>query len=195
MSADAFGFRDPKDDTDVHLLSAATAGERPAWEALYERYGDTVYRMCRKSGLAAEDAEDVSQEVFWTVYKGLEHFERRTDGSFCGWLYRICERRIADHQRTFARRRLRAVAADLERLPDRAAQVDPAELQLALAMHRVRSQISEATWAIFDAYVLQGRSADEIARERSISRHVVYHARARMVWKLRAELAAAAPAG
>ncbi|MFO0900601.1 MAG: sigma-70 family RNA polymerase sigma factor [Pirellulales bacterium] len=187
MAGDARPLRDPKDDTDVRLLSAAAAGDPPAWEQLYQRYRDTVYGWCRTSGLPREDAEDVAQEVFWCVHNGLEHFDRGADGSFRGWLSRICGRRITDHQRTFARRRLRAVAVDLERLPDHV-QRDAADAELAAALQRVRGQASQTTWAMFAAYVLQDRSAEDVAREWGVSRFRVYHARTRIYWMLRREL-------
>ncbi len=191
MPGDPTSRRDPKDDTDVLLLAAAAAGEQPAWETLYERYGDSVYRWCRQRGLPQEDAEDVAQEVFWCVHERLESFERGSDGSFRGWLYRICGRRIVDHQRTFARGRLRALAADFEKLASPVSQGDPKDALLAEALQRVRRRVSVRTWALFEAYVLQDRSAADVAREHGLSRYCVYHARTRVVWLLREEIATA----
>jgi len=188
MQGDQTARRDPKDDTDVRLLAAAAAGDQPAWQTLYERYADNVYRWCRQSGLPQEDAEDVAQEVFWCVHVGLERFERGADGSFRAWLSRICARRITDYQRTFARRRLRAVAADFEQLVSPVARDDPSDGLLAEALQRVRQRVSARTWALFEAYVLLNRGAAEVAREHGVSRYCVYHARTRMVWQLRAQI-------
>jgi RNA polymerase sigma-70 factor (ECF subfamily) len=192
MPGDLTSRRDPKDDTDVRLLSAAAAGDQPAWEELYVRYADNVYRWCRRRGLPQEDAEDVAQEVFWCIHERLEHFQRGAEGSFRGWLYRICERRISDHQRKFARGRLRAVAADLDKLASPVSRGDPRDALLAEALQRVRRRVSARTWALFEAYFLQDRSAAEVAREYGISRYCVYHARTRVVWLLRVEIDAAA---
>lgn len=192
MPGDPTSRHDPKDDTDVRLLSAAAAGDQPAWEELYVLYGDSVYRWCRRRGLPQEDAEDVAQEVFWCIHERLEHFQRRADGSFRGWLYRICERRISDHLRNFARGRLRAVAVDLDKVPGPVSQVDPRDALLAAALHRVRRRVSARTWALFEAYVLQEQSAADVAREYGISRYCVYHARTRVVWMLRVEIDAVA---
>jgi len=184
---DAIYRRDPNDDTDLDLLREVVCGEHPAWSVLYDSYAEMVYKQCRREGLPHEDAEDVMQEVFWNVHKRLEHFDRGVDGSFRGWLYRICQRRIVDRQRIFTRWRLQAAAAN-SRNADHEACETSVELELAAALELARARVSAGTWLLFDAYELQGRPASAVAAEFNVSRFRVYHARTRVVELLRLEI-------
>jgi RNA polymerase sigma-70 factor (ECF subfamily) len=61
------------------------------WEAnfqrLFERYFGQLVRFFRRKGFLLEDCQDLTQEVFFSVYKGLN--ELRQAEQFEVWLYRI----------------------------------------------------------------------------------------------------------
>lgn len=72
------------------LVSRMKQGEREAFDALYERYYDKLYRTaCMITGNRA-DGEDVAQETFIKVY--LHCAELKKDGQFRYWLYQILNR-------------------------------------------------------------------------------------------------------
>jgi RNA polymerase sigma-70 factor (ECF subfamily) len=55
--------------------------------ALYERYGSTIYRLCRRMLADNAAAEDATQETFIRVYR---HLDRSPDPQQAlGWIYRI----------------------------------------------------------------------------------------------------------
>jgi RNA polymerase sigma-70 factor (ECF subfamily) len=54
---------------------------------IFERYYRQVNRFFRRKGMDAEDARDLSQEVFLNVYKGLAGL--RQDAQFQSWLFTI----------------------------------------------------------------------------------------------------------
>jgi len=58
-----------------------------AFAKLMTKYRDKVWRLARGITRSNEDAEDVMQEVFMTVFKKLDTFEGRS--TFSSWLYRI----------------------------------------------------------------------------------------------------------
>jgi RNA polymerase sigma-70 factor (ECF subfamily) len=45
-----------------------------AWARLVDVFGPVVYRWCRQSGVAAQDATDIVQDVFSGVVRGIEGF-------------------------------------------------------------------------------------------------------------------------
>ena len=57
------------------------------YKLLFDRYHDQVYRFFRRKGLAREDCRDLTQDVFVSVYRGLE--ELRDLAKFHSWLFKI----------------------------------------------------------------------------------------------------------
>jgi RNA polymerase sigma-70 factor (ECF subfamily) len=57
------------------------------FQVLFERYYDQLYRFFRRKGMLPEDCRDLTQETFFSVYKGFS--ELREESQFENWLYRI----------------------------------------------------------------------------------------------------------
>jgi RNA polymerase sigma-70 factor (ECF subfamily) len=74
-------------DRDADLVEALRRQETGAIEALIPLYGDRVYRLAMRITGNRPDAEEVVQDVFWTVVRRIETF--RGDAAFGSWLYRI----------------------------------------------------------------------------------------------------------
>lgn len=85
-----------------------------------------AYRVGR-----AEDAEDITAEVFMRVANGLSRFEYRGEGSFTAWLFQIAHREVA---RFFSRKRIDA-DIPLDELPD-IAGYDPTPEQALVRKER-----------------------------------------------------------
>ena len=83
--------------------------DRPTAEALFRRHHLNVFRFLRKMTGDAAVAEDVAQDVFVRVIRGLETYDARDRD--LAWLFRIARRLLADRERD-ARRRPVLVADD-----------------------------------------------------------------------------------
>ena len=59
------------------------------YKLLFDRYHDQVYRFFRRKGMAREDCRDLTQDVFVSVYRGLE--ELRDYAKFHSWLFTIAK--------------------------------------------------------------------------------------------------------
>lgn len=82
---------------DRRLCEAAAGGDRNAFEELYRRHADAVYRrMTRLVGPVAE-REDLVQHVFFDAYRALPGF--RGEAAFSTFLYRIVVNVAYDHLR------------------------------------------------------------------------------------------------
>lgn len=77
-----------------------TKDDRPFHE-LFRRYQTMVWRVCYSYMRNQQDAEDLTQEVFFKVYRSLHQFEGRS--SFKTWLYRVaintCQNEIRHRNR------------------------------------------------------------------------------------------------
>lgn len=95
----------PSELTDVELVEQAqqrgSRDERPFRE-LMERHQRMVWRVCYNFMGNAEDAEDITQDVFLKAYRNLEKFEGRA--SFKTWIYRIAINSCQNELRRRARR-------------------------------------------------------------------------------------------
>lgn len=83
-------------DPDQELIGRFLAGDEGAFNRLVLSYQNRVYGLCYRMMGNLEEAEEVAQEVFITVYKSLGDF--RGDSRFSTWLYRVtvnhCKNRI-----------------------------------------------------------------------------------------------------
>lgn len=87
----------PEEVSDEELVGRARKGDPRAMQHLYQRYADMVYgRLTHLVGPDPE-REDILQEVFIGVMKGLRSF--RGDASFRTYMYRIVTNKAYDHLR------------------------------------------------------------------------------------------------
>jgi RNA polymerase sigma-70 factor (ECF subfamily) len=94
---------------ELALVTAATSGDRGALERLLLAHYDRLELRVR-SRLGAEAAghigvEDVLQEAFVDVFRGIDRFQPTTEGSFKAWLNSIVEHRLLDTVRRLSRKK------------------------------------------------------------------------------------------
>jgi RNA polymerase sigma-70 factor (ECF subfamily) len=74
-------------DPDRELVEAARNGSQEAFTSLVRRYQVRIYNMALASTGSDADADDLAQEIFIKVFRGLGGF--RGDSTFRTWLYRV----------------------------------------------------------------------------------------------------------
>ena len=90
-------------EEDRRLAIAAGAGDRRAFEQLVGRHKGALYRLARRYVGDADEAYDIVQETFVSVWLALRQFDPRQ--SFIGWLRTIALNKCRDHGRRRAVRR------------------------------------------------------------------------------------------
>ncbi len=178
------------------ILRLPDPADVAAWDELVCIYGPLVFRLARRQGLQAADADDLVQEVFSAVARSVATWLERTDrGKFRAWLLRIA-RNVAVNFLT--RRRHRAwgtggAEADFELtlLPN---TNDPLSSQFDLeyrreifrwAAEQVQSAVSETTWQAFWLTHVENRAVRDVATQLGISVGQVYIGRSRVMSRLR----------
>lgn len=91
------------------------AGDEAALEEAYRRWSRVVYSVAVRTTGNAEDAADVTQQVYVSAWRSRHGFDPGK-GSLPAWLMAITRRRLADHwaERSRRTRHIAAVAATLE---------------------------------------------------------------------------------
>ncbi len=74
-------------DTDKQLIEQILSGNPDAFGELMKRYQQPVFTIIYRMTGKYQDSEDITQEVFLTVYQKLYQFDQSK--SFAPWLYRI----------------------------------------------------------------------------------------------------------
>ena len=103
---------------DAELLERLLDGDESSFTELVRRYHPTLVKVARYYVANAATAEDVAQDTWIAVLKGIEKFEGRS--SFKTWLLRICMNRA----RTSGVKEHRSIP------------VDPSESGPSVAAHR-----------------------------------------------------------
>ena len=154
--------------------------DQDSWKDFFDTYWRLIYSVAIKSGLTETEAQDVVQETIISVARDIHKFERdRALGSFKGWLRNIIRWRIADQ----LRKRTRASWGDASRTgedlprPDVAEIPDPADNAaesvweeewqsnlLKAAMEKIKPQVREEHYQIFDLYVIKQWPVRQVAR-------------------------------
>ncbi len=191
---------------DPALLARLRTGEESAFETLVNRYDAAMRRVARNFVRTPATADDVVQETWLAVIRGLDGFEGRS--SLSTWIFRI----LVNRARTRASRDARSVPFSALESDDRPA-VDPeafggdgrwrsapprldADPEASLLSEELRSHLVEAVERLAPAQRvvvtlrdLVGLDADDVCSLLEISdgnqRVLLHRARAR----IRTELA------
>lgn len=73
--------------TDIELVAGIKKGDELAFQEIMSRYTQKVFNLAMRLTRNQEDAEEVLQDVFVTVYNKIESFEGKSQ--FSSWLYRV----------------------------------------------------------------------------------------------------------
>ena len=107
---------------DEKLVSQTLAGDRDAFGVLVHKYQEMVYAYAFQKVRNAEDAQDITQEVFWRAYHYL--YQLRHPHRFRSWLYTIMSNQCKRQLMSVIKTRQRETA--LEDATDDALQTEPA---------------------------------------------------------------------
>jgi RNA polymerase sigma-70 factor (ECF subfamily) len=149
-------------DPDVRLMLRYRDGDAEAFDALYARHKDGLYRYLLGLCLDAATAEDLVQEA-WGKLIAARHRYRPT-ARFSTYLYRVAHNCFVDHYR---RRRSRGREEDADAVTLTARDGDPGrEAEHALARDRLQRLLAELPAEQREAFLLReegGLSVAEIA--------------------------------
>jgi len=80
------------------LVRRCVSGDAVAWEELVRLHHRRVYNVCYRFTGSAEDADDLTQEVFIRLFRTLGSYEPGK-GSFVTWLTTMSRNLLVDHFR------------------------------------------------------------------------------------------------
>ena len=123
---------------DTELVAAIRRGDPGSREALYHRYKRRVFALAVRI-VGAGDAEEVSQEAFIRIFRGLPKF--RGDSALGTWIYRLSVNAALSHR---ARRGAVPGAASDPEVPVAAALIEGPPSGDAV----LRARLERALWRL-----------------------------------------------
>ena len=80
------------------LVRRCIAGDAVAWEEIVQRYHRRIYNICYRFAGSADDAQDLTQEVFIRMYRTLNSYDVAR-GAFMTWVTTLSRNLLVDHFR------------------------------------------------------------------------------------------------
>ena len=122
-------------DSEHDLLPRCRRGDEAAWRELVALHTRRIFALAYRFAGRADEAEDLTQEVFVKVYQTLDRY-REGEGSFNAWIMAVARNHAIDHYR---RRRLDALRkAEEPEVLDRMPSGDEGALHTLETEERVR---------------------------------------------------------
>ena len=181
-------FRRPSDLQqlpDEALIAAAAAGDNGALEELFQRHGDTVYRiLSRLRTIDRRDLDDVVQTTFIEVRRAAASFNGRA--AVGTWVIGVAMNVARRHTRGEVRRR--AVVSAIAEMPAPAAPASPyeeaAHRQLLVRLASAFDELPHDLRVVFTLCDLEGMRGVDVARTLEVPEGTVWRrlhdARARL---------------
>jgi RNA polymerase sigma-70 factor, ECF subfamily len=130
------------------LVRRGVAGDAAAWEEIVRQYNRRIYNICYRFTGSADQAEDLTQEVFIRVYRTLSSFDPGK-AAFTTWLTTLTRNLLVDHFRKSRQDRvtesLDVTPAEDENAPTPASQLaDPGPAPDATVHSQERQKLVQA---------------------------------------------------
>ena len=107
----------------LEFIELLKKGDRVSFTQLVEEYQHVVFNTIYKITQQLHDSEDLTQEVFIQIYKGIQHF--RGDAKLSTWIYKIAYLKAIEWERKKKSKRsinyfknLIGIQTDKEDIPD-----------------------------------------------------------------------------
>jgi len=80
------------------IVRRCISGDAAAWQEIVQRYHRRIYNICYRFAGSADDAQDLTQEVFIKMYRTLTSYDVER-GAFMTWITTITRNLLVDHFR------------------------------------------------------------------------------------------------
>ena len=179
--------RRENDLSELELLKLVRSGDSSGMRLFYERYVGYLTAVCSRYVVDRSDVKDILQEAFIKIFKGLESFEYRGEGSVRAWASRIV---VNDSLKSLKAASRLTFVDDLPDIPEDDAPSFP-EPPPAVVQEMIKA-LPDGYRTVFNLFVFEKKSHREIASLLGIkedsSASQFFRARAMLAKKIKAYL-------
>lgn len=144
--------------SELELLKLVRSGDPSGTRKLYERYVGYLTAVCSRYVVDRDQVKDILQEAFIKVFKGLDNFEFRGEGSLKAWITHIV---VNDSLKAL---KVSAKLVFTDRFPDEAEEELPEFPNISAAtIQEMIKGLPDGYRTVFNLYVFEKKSHKEIA--------------------------------
>ena len=140
------------------LIQGCIRKDTIAQRALFEKYAGILMTICRRYAGDQHEAEDMLQEAFISIFSHISQF--KFAGSFEGWLKRIT---VNDAIRILQKRKVTVVGITNDQHEMTSTDINILSDLNTEDLLKLISQLPDGYRMIFNLFVIEGYSHDEIA--------------------------------
>lgn len=171
--------------------------DREAWQVFVEIYFPAIFHSLRVKGLQHADAEDVAQQVLWSVSRSLSKQPYDPNrAKFRTWLETLIRNAAINALSRVPRDRGLGGDGSWDELPARSDSdeqllLDEYRKQLfRVAAQQVSAEFGDDTWQAFWRTAVLQQSVDSVANDLGKQTGSIYAARSRVIKRIRQEIEA-----
>ena len=166
------------EDPDADLVARWKAGDDDAFETLVERHQQRVFRLLMRMMGSREEAEDVAQETFLSLYRHGRRF--RGEARFSTFVYRVAANAALNRRRSLGRSRARIDILAVRQSAGDDLPYSPRDPEDATLGHEMTEHVRDALQRLSPTlrmpvvlYDIEGLAYAEIAKILSIAEGTV----------------------
>lgn len=176
--------------SDADLIRECRTGSQQAWDTLIARYQRLIYAIPRRAGLSEEQASDVFQEVFLTLFEKLDDIQQ--PDRIRSWIVTTAKFKtwgiVRGSKGLYSPETEEEMEQEMSKLKDKAPLQDEALIELE-QQHQIRTalgMLEERCRAILSMLYMRGTAATyaEVATEIGVGETSISPLRSRCLKKL-----------
>jgi RNA polymerase sigma-70 factor, ECF subfamily len=127
------------DSPEHELIARCRRGDEDAFRQIVDEHKGLVFALVARSIVHRGRAEELAQDVFLRVYRGLPYF--RSESRLSTWIYRIAMNVIAEER---GLRTVPTISLDEPADPQRGPRLDPGAMDRAFDAFELRNRLDRA---------------------------------------------------
>ncbi|WP_419869249.1 RNA polymerase sigma factor [Chryseobacterium sp. CT-SW4] len=135
--------------------------EESAWKELFMAYSGKLAYVCSRYIISKDDVHDVLQNSFINMFRSIDSFEYRGNGSLNAWMSRIVINESLKHLKQNPDNKMFSDDFECTDIPDEE-EPDLNEIPQAAIMKMIRA-LPEGYRTVFNLFVFEQKSHKEIA--------------------------------
>jgi RNA polymerase sigma factor (sigma-70 family) len=148
---------------ETELVQLCLARKREGQYALYNKYSDAMYNICCRMIPRTNEAEEVMQDAFITIFNKIESYSY--ESTLGAWIKRIVINKCIDHLRL---KKNLFIEIDEKTMDQPSVKEENLDINISILNNAIKA-LPDGYRTVFSLYALEGYDHEEIAHILNIS--------------------------